>query len=1082
MNDPDIQSQVYQCFLVEASSILPVIEQDLLSVLEERNINKIHSLMRNAHTLKGSAASAERETIRTIAHHLEDVFKALYDPDIDWDEELSALLWECYECLRESVTAEINKSSERALGKFGSQRNNDSFDETKILNQLAVVFAQLQTKLGDFFAREAPLPTSDELGFDVIGSIFAESMQQELQELEVILETNNPEQVAVTLRSEAEFFIGIAESYNLPGMKKLAQTVLTALEQNPDRVIQIAQLALADFQQARIDVMSGDRSRGGQPSVALQELAQPEKSDPVINLNQLITANKSNLAPEPENFANKSAKKEEETVKPELNLDLAPIEHNYEPSDAFVISLESQEQNTDSDSESSKQTAVEQILQEIQADEQKSESVENADFSEQSDSEPSKAPAKSAFSSPSSGKEVRVDLRQLDSLNYIFGELLTNQNQQTLQTNQSHENTQKTLEQLQRCQTSLSQIRDWANKYFSAQVEKLPRLPGMQTNALAVTKSFSGQRFDTLEMDAYGDMHILLQSVMETMVQLQENIEEVEFSVIQSQLMLKKQKKLLTDAQENLLQARMIPLGILLNRFPLIIKQLVNIHHKPAELELNGTQILIDKSISEKLFDPLLHLVRNAIAHGIESSEVRLQQGKSETGKIKINAYHQGNRTTIEVADDGQGLNWERIRQKSVEQQFFDSHQAEIALESELTELLFEPGFSTAEKISDLSGRGVGLDVVRSQIEGLQGSVTVSSVAGKGTVFSLHLPLVLITAEMLVCQSDGLPYALLAESIERVLQPEPNQIGYQTLIQGHQQQKFLLWGEGAEKQQIPIRTLASLLPYSFDHNTLWTTTPEQSPRVSTLLMIRQQDQLLCLEVEQIDTKQELAIKSFSKKPTLPSYIQGYSILSAGGLVMALDPLELVKQNWSKFESSQPTKILPDSVNPSSSQLNLHAEIEQPILPPSLTLGDRLLSPYSGFQSTLALQGQTILIIDDSPTQRKLLLLMLEKAGCYVLQAADGQEALTKLSEHPEIKLIICDIEMPTMNGFEFLYTYRQDSTSSQVEVIMLTSRSGHKHRQMAFELGARAYLTKPYSEQELLSLISDALSQQIANV
>ena len=280
MNDPDIQSQVYQCFLIEASSLLPVIEQDLLSVLEERDIITIHGLMRHAHTLKGSAASAERETIRTIAHHLEDVFKALYNPNIDWDEELSALLWECYECLRESVTAEVNNSSGRSLDELESNRKNDSFDETKILNQLAVVFAQLQTKLGDFFAREAPLPTSDELGFDVVGSIFAESMQQELQELEVILETNNPEQVAVTLRSEAEFFIGIAESYNLPGMKELAQTVLTALEQNPDQVIQIAQLALEDFQKARMDVISGDRSRGGQPSCSLAGTSKTRKIRP----------------------------------------------------------------------------------------------------------------------------------------------------------------------------------------------------------------------------------------------------------------------------------------------------------------------------------------------------------------------------------------------------------------------------------------------------------------------------------------------------------------------------------------------------------------------------------------------------------------------------------------------------------------------------------------------------------------------------------------------------------------------------------------------------------------------------------
>ena len=1105
-NDPDIQDQVYQCFLIEVSSLLPAIEQDLLSCLEEPNIDKIHNLMRNAHTLKGSAASAERETIRTVAHHLEDVFKALYSPDIEWDRELSALLWECYECLRESVAAEINKPSQRLPGY--PEQNNNPLEETEILNRVAVVFAKLQTKLGDFFDREDPLPTSEELGFDVVGSLFAESMQQELQQLEVVLATEDVEQITATLSSEAEFFIGIAESYNLPGMKELAQTVLTALEQNPHQAIQIATLALEDFQKARLAVLAGDRSRGGEPSTALQKLAKPEESSSATQLDALIKAIQSKLFSEQETSQNLAKSEVEVTPEPKFRLDRVPEEQDDEQLDTITPEVEvtpepkfrldrvSEEQNDEQldplisaidrldweatdDSQSKTGDAIDQILQGIGLDREEPEVAQSSD-SAQSEPEQQITPPKSAFSSHLSEKDVRVDLAQLERLNYTFGELSIAQNQQTLQTDKSQEHIQKTLEQLQSCQQSLNQMRGWSDKYFSAQRRKLSQFRAERTNALALNR-LPGQQFDDLEMDSYGEMHVLIQSVLETMMQLQENIEAADFSLSQSQLMLNKQKKLLTEAQENLLQARMLPLGLILNRFLPIIKQLINVYNKSANLELSGTNTLIDKSVAEKLFDPLLHLVRNAVAHGIESSEVRRQQGKPETGRIRIHAYHQGNHTTIDVADDGQGINWERIRQQSIQQKLLDPYRAKMASESELAEFIFQPGFSTAEKITGLSGRGVGLDVVRNQIEALQGSVTVRSVAGEGTVFSLHLPLVLMTAEMLVCQSNGLSYALLAESIERVLQPEPSQISSQRMVQGNYSQKFLLWGEGRERQQVPIRTLSSLLTYSFPTDTFSTRTPFSAPKVAPLLMLRQQDQLLCLEVEQIVTKQELAIKSLSKKPSLPSYIQGYTVLSDGRSVMALDPSELVSQTWSTFDSSQQARILPDSLAVPSSPLSLSAEIEQPILANSVNSSDRLLSSSGSLRSTLALQSQTILIIDDSLTQRKLLALTLEKAGCYVIQAGDGQEALIKLRQNPEIGLIICDIEMPGMNGFEFLYTYRRDSSLTQVDVIMLTTRSGYKHRQMSFDLGARAYLTKPYSEQELLNLLADVISKPITN-
>ena len=1056
IDDPDIQNQVYQCFLAEASSLLPTIEQDLLSLLEEQSIDKVHSLMRLTHTLKGSAASVERETIRTVAHHLEDVFKALYNPDINWDEELSALLWECYECLHRAVTAEINTSSPELPQEE---------EQTEILNQVAVVFAQLKTKLGDFFEREAPLPSSDDLGFDVIGSVFAESMQQELQQLSAMLTGGDCDQIAAVLSSEAQFFIGLAESYELPGLKKLAQTVLSALEQHPDKTMQIAKLALQDFQQARIDVLAGDRELGGEPSFALRQLAA-QKSVASPRLDELVKAAQLNLFPDieiPED-------------KPEPATIVTPkaikIEQDDKPLDTIVVSVEEQSQDH---SKSAEETAIEEILQGIGLEKPELEAPEESAFSPPK--KKSKTPNSKFYSRPS-GKDVRVDLLHLESLNHIFGELLTNQNQQTLQTDRSYQQTQDALEQLQRCQQSLKKIQNSSNRYFSSVKARLPQSPTSLTDSMSLTKSFLGEGFDELEMDSYNEMHILMRSVMEIVARLQENIEECDFSVRQSQLLLNQQKKLLTNAQENLLQARMLPVTVLFNRFPPIIKQLVTVYHKPAQLELIGTHILIDKTIAEKLFDPLLHLLRNAIAHGIETAKIRRQQGKPETGRIRMKAYHQGNRTTIEIADDGQGLNWERIRKLGLEKQLLAPHQAESASENELAELLFEPGFSTADEITELSGRGVGLDVVRNQIQKLQGSVTVTSVAGEGTIFSLHLPLVLMTANMLVCKSQGLAYALPIESIERVLRPEPERISYQNIMPEHPPQKFLLWGDNHERQQIPIKTLSSLLNYSFPTDRLSNLPSSHHQKVTPLILLKQQEQLLCLEIDQILTKQELAIKSLSKKPSLPSYIQGYTVLSDGHLVMALDPLELVSQTWSQLPSARQGTIWPEPM------ATVTAVIEQPILPSRNESGDRLLGPVGSVDVAVisVLQGQSILIIDDSPTQRKLLVLMLEKAGCNVIQAEDGQEALNQLRQHKDIQLIICDIEMPGMNGLEFLHAYRQNSTWSAIDTIMLTSRSGSKHRQMAFELGARAYFTKPYSEQELLMLLSNLISQKTAHV
>ncbi|NJK61896.1 MAG: hypothetical protein HC921_03680 [Synechococcaceae cyanobacterium SM2_3_1] len=283
----------------------------------------------------------------------------------------------------------------------------------------------------------------------------------------------------------------------------------------------------------------------------------------------------------------------------------------------------------------------------------------------------------------------------------MIGELLINQNQQSLQTDQIHAAAQEALSQVQRCFQRLSQVQDCANqRLLSSQHGSQCRQP---------TSPDSTSDFDVLELDPYDELHLFLQRLHEDMAQLAEGIESFDLFVQQSRLHLKKQKRLLTNGQEDLLQARMVPLGQVFNRFPPVLQQLCTSHQKSVDLRLQGTQVLIDKVIAEKLYDPLLHLVRNAFDHGIEAVDRRRQRGKPDTGMILLQAYHQGNRTTIEIQDDGGGLNYDKIRQRAQERQLLSPNELATATSAQLAELLFQPGFSTADQVSQLSGRGGGV-------------------------------------------------------------------------------------------------------------------------------------------------------------------------------------------------------------------------------------------------------------------------------------------------------------------------------------------------------------------------------------
>jgi two-component system, chemotaxis family, sensor histidine kinase and response regulator PixL len=1168
-DDLDFQESLDRYFEIEAAELLQTIEQILYQLVEEeKTVERVHTLMRAAHTIKGSAANCGFKTIETIAHHLEDVFQALYPAELEIDNELGMLLIEGYQCLADPLNAMLN---------------GIAYDEAATLERTAELFTRLQTHLGDFFGRETPLPTAAELGFDVVGSIFADSVPQDLEVLAEAIATQNVAQVRESLSSLAEFLLELGGSYSLPGIVEISNTTAMALQRHPDRVLEIAPIALANFQQAQSAILGGDRSIGGEVSPALNAWVGIEShvtfaADDAADWLSLVEPTAADLPAAESQFTDDAAANEwlsmvneptaEEPTASDnrasewlsmLDQEPAAIEFSFDttataasqtaewlslvdepaaanadpqpdpdaqtsewlslvddiateeaietgastpedsasewlslidtnavatPAPAEIVDLQTfatpashgsaltrteYSPQVDFDLVLANVSGIDRILQSI-AIEQPA-----AGFDEPPAETPTAKPERAP--TPDAAVSIRVATEQLERLSHTIGELLIDDNQQYLRAEQLQVLAKATVEQHRRCEQKLRLVGDWADKHtitgdrpqFNVPTKRGRGRPKKNPTAPNEVQS----QFDSIELDVYNDLSIMLQQLTDDLAALGMQVEDLSEMAQKAKLTLGKRNQLLVEAQAELFDARMVEISTVLNRFPRLLQQMVASHRKPAQLELIGTTVSIDKIIADKLYDPLLHLVRNAYDHGVEPPEVRAQQGKPETGTLTIKAYHQGNRTTIEVRDDGQGLNWPKIRQRALDMKLLSPDRAAAATEAELAEIMFAPGFSTAEKVNDLSGRGIGLDVVRDRIGALQGTIDVRSVAGRGTTFVMQFPLNLTTARLLICESQGVVHALRSEAIAQVLLPTPDRIQSQSALSDSGTAKFLRWGEGADLKLVPIYAVNSLLSYncpivagSSQAASLFPAKTKNSS--SALLMLEIDNERICLEVDRILVEQELVVKSLGETFGLPNYIQGYSVLGDGSLTLALDPVELlarVRNTDAESEYASASKFAP-------LQPLLQAALSP--APDDAIDGEIIETTEVTPQRNLTSSGRQlqVLIIDDSLVQRQTLTRSLTKAGCQVIQASHGREGLLRLQEHPRIQGIFCDIEMPQMNGFEFLSHCRQDPKLSQIPIYMLTTRGGQKHRQLATTLGAKGYLTKPQSEKDLLDIVA----------
>ncbi|MDP5339199.1 MAG: response regulator, partial [Nodularia sp. (in: cyanobacteria)] len=662
---------------------------------------------------------------------------------------------------------------------------------------------------------------------------------------------------------------------------------------------------------------------------------------------------------------------------------------------------------------------------------------------------------------------IRVDVDKLQHLNYLAGELLISQKRRTLYDEKIKEVFEQLLQRFSRHQATLNQLRD-----LPLQMQNFTSQP---------TQNFSSVKFDALEMDVYTEFHLSLHEAMEEVMQLQETTESLDLLLRQATQISDQKQSLAFSIIDNLVEARLSPLGNVLNRLPQLVQKLGSVYDKLVELKLTGTGVLVDKAIAEKLYEPLLHLVRNAFDHGIESPELRQKHGKPEQGLIEICAYHQGSQTVIEVRDDGQGLNFERIRKKAIELNFIAEDDAKGYFshsdQSELLDLMFFPGLSTADQVNEISGRGMGLDIVRSQLQALKGSISVKSLPNQGTTFILKIPFSMTTDKLMLVQAGGVVYALLLDSIEKILIPSTQH------IKEFEDKRVLHLNIDDHETMIILHKFSELIDYQgslfnganlLDNTSI---THEAGVMKNPVLLLRRNQSVFGLEVDQIIGEQELVIRPLGSAIAPPKYVYGCSSLANGNLILVIDTILLLESKESPVKLDIATLPAAHDSQQKALAMSGYTSPNMPLLTASAPTNTIEEQPRR-FLEPSRKAPKVILVVDDAISLRQTLSLTLQKSGYQVIQAQNGVEALEQLQRHGEIQVIISDLEMPRMNGFQLLSNLRQNPNFVNIPIVILTSRSAEKHRQLAQELGANAYLTKPYLEHEFLSIVNDLINQE----
>jgi len=574
-----------------------------------------------------------------------------------------------------------------------------------------------------------------------------------------------------------------------------------------------------------------------------------------------------------------------------------------------------------------------------------------------------------------------------------------------------------------------------------------------------------GEQFDPLEFDRFSRMQELTRFMAESLndvVTLQQslakNLDEADSALLQ-------QGRLNRDLQQGLMGVRLVPLGNLQDRFYRLVRQTAKELDKKANLEFRGVRVEIDRSVLEKITAPFEHLLRNAVAHGLESSADRVASGKPEIGEISIDARQLGNEVILTLADDGAGLNFTRIRETAIAKGMItvDAEMSDV----QLTQFIFAAGFSTAKSVSQLSGRGVGMDVVRNEIVSLGGRIDITSSPDKGTTFTISLPLTLAVTQAVMASVGGTTYAIPSVMIEQVQEYKGKR--YEPLLEMNE----IEW----KGNRYPLRSMEIMLG--------------GKPKVSAqrrafVILAKSGQQRAAVQVDDIIGNREIVVKSIGPQLARIPGIAGATVLGSGQVVLIMNPVQLVFREAASISVEQATTIartgtfVTEGSMSTSTSTEAGKEVAVPA-GPSLAQAIAARVEQDGFMvdepKALVRTKPLVMVVDDSLTVRKITTRMLARENFEVATAKDGVDGLQQLQDM-EPDVILLDIEMPRMDGCEFARNVRADAKTKHIPIIMITSRTAEKHRNRALELGVDAYMGKPYQEEQLLQMIRQFTNRQ----
>jgi chemosensory pili system protein ChpA (sensor histidine kinase/response regulator) len=531
-----------------------------------------------------------------------------------------------------------------------------------------------------------------------------------------------------------------------------------------------------------------------------------------------------------------------------------------------------------------------------------------------------------------------------------------------------------------------------------------------------------GDEFDFLEFDRYTEFHQTTRELVETASDASSINHELDNLVTNLGLLFDTQRSLFDEMQDKLIRLRMVPLDTLESRLQRTVRVVADEEGKSADFAMECENLEVDSEILHIIVDPLLHLLRNAVAHGIESAETRRLAGKPEKGLISLRAYSEGTHIILTVTDDGRGISAEALKKKAVGLGFVSAAEAEALSEEDAFSLIFLPGLSTAGTVNQVSGRGVGMNIVKSGIVRQQGSISVKSVARKGTTFTLRLPTTLAITRVLLVKSAAQTFAFPLKIVRYVREISPREFERAKRENSlNVNGKNYLVAHLNELLGLPISPL-----------------PENA-RV-LLLLIESSENSYALAIDQILKPEEIVIKPLGNPLRQVSEFLGASILGDGSVVPVLDLIPLLQKSAARMRK------------------------EKTQTPPQ--------QQQSKLENRKPKTSLSVMIVDDSPSVRQINSKIVQNAGWQVIIAKDGLEALEALQSAGELPdVILTDVEMPRMDGYELLATLKRQERLREIPVVMITSRSADKHRRKAFDLGVSEYLTKPYEDTVLLGKI-----------